>query len=54
MPKHGSRINDIDVVSATEDADNSYDMNGWIFHTTNGGPSNCMTKDSVPITFVQK
>ena len=26
MPKHGSRINVIDVVSATEDVDNDYDM----------------------------
>ena len=54
MPKHGPRINAIDVVSATEDADSSYDMDNWIFPTTNSGPSNWTTKDFVPITFIQK
>ena len=54
MPKHGPGINAIDVVSATEDADNNYDMDSWIFPTTNDGPSNLTAKDFVPITFIQK
>ena len=54
IPKHGPGINVIDVVSATEDVDSSYDMDSWIFPTTNDGPSNWTTKDFVPITFVQK
>ena len=54
MPKHGPRINAIDVVSATEDADTSYDMDGWIFPTTNGGPSNWTGKYFVPVTFIHK
>ena len=54
MPKNGPGINDIDVVSTTEDADSSYDMDSWIFPTTNGGPSNWTAKNFVPITFVQK
>ena len=40
MPKHGSGINGIEVVSATEDVDNEGDMDSWIYPTTNGGPSN--------------
>ena len=54
MPKHGSGINVIEVVSATEDTDNDDDMDSWIFPTTNGGLSNWTTKDFVPITFIHK
>ena len=54
MPKHGLGINVIDVISATEDADSSYDMDSWIFPTTNGGPNNWTAKDFVPITFIQE
>ena len=49
MPKQGSRINAIDVVSATEDADSRYDLDKWIFPTI----SNWEAKDFVPISFIQ-
>ena len=41
MPKHGSRINAIEVVSGTEDADDEdSNIDSWIYPTTNGGPNN--------------
>ena len=54
MPKHESGISAIDVVSATEDADNNYDMDKWIFPTISGGLRNWDAKDFVPITFIQE
>ena len=54
MLKHGPGINVINVVSATEDTDNEYDVDSWIFPTINGGPNNWTTKDFIPITFIQK
>ena len=52
MPKHNSGINVIDIVSATEDADSSYDLDKWIFPTISGGLSNWEAKDFVPNTFI--
>ena len=43
---HG--INDL------EESDGEYEMDSWIFPTTNGGPSNWTANDFVLITFVQK
>ena len=55
MPKHGSGVNAIEVVSAMEDADDEdSDIDSWIYPTTNGGPSNWTAKDFVPISFVQQ
>ena len=54
MPKHGPRVSAIDVVSATEDAGNDYDLDKWIFPTISGGLSNWEAKDFVPITFIQE
>ena len=54
MPKHGHGVNAIDDVSSMEDVDNDYDVDSWIFPTTNGGPSNWTARDFVPITFVHK
>ena len=41
-------------VNALEDNDGEYDMDSWIFPTTNGGTSNWTTKDFVPINFIHK
>ena len=41
-------------VNALEDNDGDNDMDSWIFPTTNGGPSNWIERNFVPITFVQK
>ena len=54
MPKHGPGVIAIDVVSATEDADSSYDLDKWIFSTISGGLSNWEAKDFVPISFIQE
>ena len=54
MPKHGLGVSAIDVVSATKDADSSYDLDKWIFPTISDGLSNWEAKDFVPITFIQE
>ena len=53
MPKHGSGINAIEVVSATEDADDENpDVDSWIYPTTNSGLNNWTAKDFIPVSFI--
>ena len=54
MPKHDSRINAIEVVSAMEDADGEEDsdIDSWIYPTTKGGLNNWTAKDFVPVSFI--
>ena len=46
MPKHDAGVN------AIEDDDEEYDIDSWIYPTTNGGLSNWTTKDSMPVSFI--
>ena len=53
MPKHGSGINAIEVISATEDADDeNLDVDSWIYPTANGGLRNWTAKDFIPVSFI--
>ena len=54
MPKHEPGVSAIDVVFATEDADNDCDIDKWIFPTINDGLNNWEAKAFVPITFIQE
>ena len=41
-------------INAIEDSEEDCDIDSWIYLTTNGGPSNWMARDFIPISFVQQ
>ena len=45
MPKHG-------VNAIREDDDEEFDIDRWIYPTTNGGLSNWTAKDSMPVSVI--
>ena len=46
-PKQDAGVNAIG-----DDDGEEFDIDSWIYPTSNGGPRNWTTKDSIPITFV--
>ena len=39
-------------VNAIEDSKEDFDIDNWIYPTTNGGPSNWTTRDFIPVYFI--
>ena len=39
-------------INAIEDSEEYSDIDSWIYPTTNGGPSNWMAKDFIPVSFI--
>ena len=47
MPKHDTGVNAI-----RDDDDEEFDIDSWIYPTTNGGLSNWTAKDSMPVSYI--
>ena len=39
-------------INAIEDNEEDFDIDSWIYLTTNGGPSNWTTRDFIPVSFI--
>ena len=46
-PKHDAEVNAIG-----DDDDEEFDIDSWIYPTTNGGLSNWTIKDSMPVSYI--
>ena len=39
-------------VNAIEDSEEDFDIDSWIYPTTNSGPSNWTARDFIPVSFI--